>query len=43
MRWTVEPPGLDLACAVLPGTILLQWIKQTLYYGESTSPHALVS
>jgi hypothetical protein len=43
MRWTMEPPGLDLARVVLPGTILLPWIKQTLYYGESTSPHALGS
>lgn len=39
----MEPPGLDLACVVLPGTILLQWIRQTLYYGECTSPHALGS
>jgi len=30
MRWTMEPPGLHLACVVLPGTILLPWIKQTL-------------
>jgi hypothetical protein len=41
MRWTMAPPGLDLARVVLPGTILLQWIKHTLYHGASTSPHAL--
>jgi hypothetical protein len=41
MRWIMEPPGLDLSCVVLPGTIRLQWIKHTLYHGASTSRHAL--
>lgn len=39
----MKPPVLDLACVVLPGKILMHWIKQTLYHGASTSPHVLES
>jgi hypothetical protein len=43
IRWAMMPPVLDLACVILPGKILMQWINQTQYHGTSTSPHALES